>query len=60
MTSMLPKMTILYVIASDPGTITPIQGVGFAIREPGSFKKQGKMTATEDSRGRGTVPGLTG
>ena len=30
-------MTILCVIAYDLGTITPIQGVGFAIRELGSF-----------------------
>ena len=35
---MLREMTILYVITSDPGTITLIQGVGFAIRKPGSFQ----------------------
>ena len=35
---MLPKMIILYVIAPDSETITPIQGVGFAIREPCSFQ----------------------
>ena len=37
MTSILPEMTILYVIASDPRTITLIQRVGFAISESGSF-----------------------
>ena len=37
MISMLPKMIILYVIAPYPGTITPIHGVEFAIREPDSF-----------------------
>ena len=37
MTSILPEMTIMYVIASDHGTITLIEEIGFAIREPGSF-----------------------
>ena len=27
----------MYVIATDPGTITTIQGVGLPFREPGSF-----------------------
>ena len=34
MTLILPEMTNLYVIASDPETITMIQGVGIALREP--------------------------
>ena len=37
MTVILPEIMNLYVIASDPGTITMIQGVGFALWEPGSF-----------------------
>ena len=39
MTSILPEMAIPYVIASDPGTIMPIHGVGFSIREPSSFHR---------------------
>ena len=39
MTSILPEMTIPYVIASDPGTIMPIHEVGFSIREPSSFHR---------------------
>ena len=27
----------MYVIATDPGTITTIQGVGFSFQKPGSF-----------------------
>ena len=32
----LLEMMNLYVIASDPGTITTIQGVGIVLRDPGS------------------------
>ena len=28
---------VLYVIATNPGTITRIQGFGFFVRKPGSF-----------------------
>ena len=31
---------VLYVIATDPGTITTIQGVGLPFREPGSFQNE--------------------
>ena len=31
---------VLYVIATDPVTITTIQRVGFAFREPGLFHKE--------------------
>jgi len=37
MTLILSEMMNLYVIASDPGTITTIQGVGFALQDPGLF-----------------------
>ena len=38
MTKILPEMMNLYVIVSDPGTITTIQGVGIALRDPGLFQ----------------------
>ena len=37
---------VLYVIATDPGTITMIQRVGFTFREPGLFQLVSEHTRT--------------
>ena len=54
----LPEIMNLYLIASDPGTITTIQGDGFTSREPGSFQNYSQASqsrrklVTQASSGR--------
>ena len=36
----LPEMMNLFVIASDPETVTTIQEVGFTLREPNLFQSR--------------------
>ena len=43
---------VLYVIATDPGTITTIQGVGLSVRQPGSFQLGSSTTPAKQREKR--------
>jgi hypothetical protein len=46
MTMVFPLKCILYMIATDPGTITMIQGVGVSFQEPSLFQLVSKPCLT--------------